>query len=151
MSENIGIQSFSDDDSPFTMGPRNGGMKPYSEKTAQQIDGEVAERLAEYYNQAKELLLANREALEIMAKELLERETIDGFEVAEIVKFKRILSEEERVELHPEALQRGFNAKEEGEEDAAASSDVPDAGIPEAGDPDEIPPSFESPPEASPA
>ena len=104
MSEANGLQSFSDDGGAFTMGPAGTGMTSYSEKTAEAIDAEVTQLLDKYYNQAKQILIENRDALNIMAKELLERETIDGIEVTEIVRFKRILNDDDREELHPEAL-----------------------------------------------
>lgn len=50
--------------------------KPYSEATAQTIDEEVRNIVNEAYNRTKKLLLDKREQLEIIAKQLLEKEIL---------------------------------------------------------------------------
>ncbi len=50
--------------------------KPYSESTAQTIDEEVRKIISQAYERTKKLLLSKREQLELVAKELLEREII---------------------------------------------------------------------------
>jgi cell division protease FtsH len=64
----------------------------YSEKTAQLIDGEVESIIRTQYGRAEEILKKYRLALEIVAKALLEHETIDGVHVYEALKEGRILS-----------------------------------------------------------
>ena len=59
--------------------------KEYSEATAQEIDAEVKRITDEAYATAKKLIEANRDKLEIIANGLLEYETLDGVQVAEIV------------------------------------------------------------------
>ncbi len=58
-----------------------GGMdqrfsKPYSEQTAQAIDEEVKKMIDSAYQRTKKLLNEKRDQLEIIAKELLEKEII---------------------------------------------------------------------------
>jgi len=50
--------------------------KPYSEATAQLIDAEVKKIVDEAYNRVKNLLLDKKDKLEIVAKELLDKEII---------------------------------------------------------------------------
>ncbi|CCH55520.1 ATP-dependent metalloprotease FtsH [Fibrisoma limi BUZ 3] len=50
--------------------------KPYSEETAKHIDEEVRKIVDQAYNRTKELLSEKREALDIIAKELLEKEIL---------------------------------------------------------------------------
>ncbi len=50
--------------------------KPYSDKTAETIDQEVKKLIDLAYRRTKDLLLDKREQLEILAKELLDREII---------------------------------------------------------------------------
>jgi cell division protease FtsH len=72
MSENVGTISYYDStgqsDMAFT--------KPYSERTAQQIDDEVKAIIAEAYNRAESVIAAHREGLVTLAELLLEREVV---------------------------------------------------------------------------
>ena len=68
------------------MGRDFGHSRDYSEEIAADIDREVKKIVDERYNLAKELLLGNRDMLEVIAKELLERETLDEEEFEEIMK-----------------------------------------------------------------
>jgi len=81
---------------------RDGGGKDYSEATAQLVDDNVKDLLKNSYDQAMQMLLDNREAMDIMADELIKLETITGEEVNEIIKHKRILTMEERREMYPD-------------------------------------------------
>src|SRR5207247_599195 len=58
----------------------------YSEQTAIQIDAEVRRFLLEAYERAKLFLRRNLEVLHKMAETLLERESIDGAEIDEILR-----------------------------------------------------------------
>ena len=72
MSEKVGTISYYDStgqsDMAFT--------KPYSERTAQQIDDEVKAIIAEAYAMAERTILENREGLTELANLLLEREVV---------------------------------------------------------------------------
>jgi len=82
----------------------NGGMmfdrmaheRPYSEETAKEIDGEVAELIKEAARRAEMVITGNRESLDKLAKELLEKESIEEEEVAKILK-KAILPQGARL------------------------------------------------------
>ena len=68
----------------------------YSEQTAQAIDREVSDLLAAAYSRAKNLITANMERVTTIADMLLERETLDGADVEDIIEHGRILSAAER-------------------------------------------------------
>jgi cell division protease FtsH len=59
--------------------------REYSDETARTIDDEISKILHEQESRATELLTKHRRALEGVAEALLEKETIDGAEVARIV------------------------------------------------------------------
>ena len=59
--------------------------REYSDETLRMIDGEIARILREQEDRATDLLVKYRAALDTVAEELLERETIDGAEVARLV------------------------------------------------------------------
>lgn len=59
--------------------------KPYSEKTAEEIDREVSEILVEATNRARAIITANRDLLERLKDALMEKETLEADEVAEIL------------------------------------------------------------------
>ncbi len=71
--------------------------RPYSEKTAEKIDVEVAALLKESVERAAIVLKANKKALEDLTKALLEKETIEEEEVKEILKNTKLPKE---VKLH---------------------------------------------------
>jgi cell division protease FtsH len=60
--------------------------RPYSDKTAEEIDREVNQLLEEAVRRAREVIKANRKALDTLSKALLEKETVDEDEVKEILK-----------------------------------------------------------------
>ena len=66
------------------------GEKEYSEKTAEAIDGEVKKITNEAYQQAKELIEANKDNLQKIAKALLKYETLDADDVKLILEGGRL-------------------------------------------------------------
>jgi cell division protease FtsH len=55
--------------------------KEYSEKTAEEIDNEVRKLVDQAYKKARELIEANKDKLDKIAKNLLKYETLDGEDV----------------------------------------------------------------------
>jgi len=64
----------------------------YSEKTAQHIDSEIYKIIDAQHKRSTELITERREALETIAKALLEYETLEGKHVYEIIEFGEIRS-----------------------------------------------------------
>ncbi len=86
MSDKLGMVQYGDDDEYIFLGREMGRAKIYSEFTAQEIDGEVKRIIDEQYKVAKDIITSNLDKLELIAKSLLEFETLDGLQVAEIVR-----------------------------------------------------------------
>ncbi len=59
--------------------------KPYSEKTAELIDGEVRTLIAEMYERTRKLLLEKRDGLVLLAEELLKKEILFQSDLEEIL------------------------------------------------------------------
>ncbi|MFA7302737.1 MAG: cell division protein FtsH, partial [Candidatus Paceibacterota bacterium] len=70
---------------PIAFGERQMGNEPYSEHTAQQIDAEVAGIIDDAKARAKKVLEDHRGALDAIAKELTEKETIERAEFEKIL------------------------------------------------------------------
>jgi cell division protease FtsH len=86
MSDRLGMVQYGDDDEYVFLGREVTRAKVYSEFTAQEIDGEVKRIIDNAYKIAKDILTTNIEKLELIAKTLLEYETLDGSQVEEIVR-----------------------------------------------------------------
>jgi cell division protease FtsH len=85
MSEKLGMVQYVEDDE-FFLGRDMMRRKTYSETTAQEIDAEVRGIINRCYQRAHEMIYANRDKLEMIANALLEYETLDGVQVADIVR-----------------------------------------------------------------
>ncbi|MHC4494600.1 MAG: ATP-dependent metallopeptidase FtsH/Yme1/Tma family protein [Planctomycetota bacterium] len=81
MSDDLGLISYGPDmglkDMVYMMPPE----KEYSEKTAEAIDSEIKRITDEAYTKAKEVIEADKDKLENIAKALLKYETLDSDEV----------------------------------------------------------------------
>jgi cell division protease FtsH len=86
MSEKLGMVQYGDNNEYVFLGREMIRSKDYSEKTAQEIDDEVKRIIDEAYRKAKVIIDANRDKLELVANCLLEYETLEGFQVEEIVR-----------------------------------------------------------------
>jgi cell division protease FtsH len=86
MSEKLGPMTFGKKEEEIFLGRDFTQRVDYSDTTAVQIDGEVRRLVLETYERAKMLLRRNLEALHKMAEALLERESLDGAEIDDIVR-----------------------------------------------------------------
>ncbi|MCD8533796.1 MAG: ATP-dependent zinc metalloprotease FtsH [Verrucomicrobia bacterium] len=85
MSENVGMVQYGSDDEVY-MGRDMIRKKDYSEEFARIIDAEVKTIIDTQYTVAQNIILDHRDKLELIAKALLEYETLDGQQVHSIVK-----------------------------------------------------------------
>ena len=85
MSE-LGPLSYGSKDEPVFLGREFAQRADYSEDTAIRIDHEVTRIVQTGYEQARAVLTQNREVLDRVAQDLLERETLDGEEVYETIR-----------------------------------------------------------------
>jgi cell division protease FtsH len=85
MSEKLGPLTFGKKDEQIFLGREIARHKDYSEKTAVAIDEEIRRIVSEAYERAKKILEENYEILDALAHALLERETIDGYEIDKLI------------------------------------------------------------------
>lgn len=78
MSEELGTQVFGEAQHQVFLGRDYADHQDYSEETARRIDIEVQRIMREAHRRAVEILDACRDQLDLMAKVLLERETVEG-------------------------------------------------------------------------
>jgi len=86
MSDKLGMVQYGDNDEFVFLGREMGRAKVYSEDTAREIDAEIKRIIDEQYNVAKDLINTHIDKLEIIAKSLLEFETLEGGQVEEILR-----------------------------------------------------------------
>jgi cell division protease FtsH len=84
MSQALGPVGFATG-SPMYLGSEEVRSRPYAEATQRVIDQEVAELLREAERRATTLLVEHRDALDRLTELLLERETVDGTDVDQIL------------------------------------------------------------------
>lgn len=82
---NLGMIRFSEDNDYVFFGRDMAGKRQYSEATAQQIDCEVKRLIDEAYARASKMLQEKKEIVELIAKALLEFETLDGAQVSDLI------------------------------------------------------------------
>jgi cell division protease FtsH len=85
MSE-LGPTSFGKPEGEVFLGRDFSRQPDYSEDTARKIDAEVNRIVMHAYNRGKKIITEHREALEVIAVELLEKESLDGEEIYAIIK-----------------------------------------------------------------
>ncbi|MFA0753360.1 MAG: hypothetical protein IMHGJWDQ_001132 [Candidatus Fervidibacter sp.] len=85
MSDRLGPVTLGRKAGPIFLGRDIVEDRNYSEAIANEIDKEVRRLVEECYERAKQLLQENRAALDAIAHRLLEKETIDGEELDELL------------------------------------------------------------------
>jgi cell division protease FtsH len=101
MSDKIGMIQYGDDDEYVFLGREMGRAKVYSESTAEEIDLEVKSIIDQAYNTAKTIITDHQDKLELIAKSLLEHETLDGTQVEEIVRTGKFTPRPPAPEVEP--------------------------------------------------
>ena len=81
MSDAYGFQAFVEP-SQFSAEPL---PPPFSQKTAEGIDAEVKKLVDDAYARAEKLINENRDKLETLAAALLEKESMDGRDIEELL------------------------------------------------------------------
>jgi len=106
--------------------------KPYSEATSQVIDEEVRTIIENAYIRTKELLTERRHELEVVAKELLEKEVLQQEDLTRLVG-KRPFDNQTNYQAHMAGTDRSETASEVKGEQAAAGNlgnDLPELHLP---------------------
>jgi cell division protease FtsH len=86
MSDAVGPMAWDSHDQVF-LGDEMLAARDYSDETARVIDKEIQRILVEQEKRCRDLLTKHRQALDLVARALLEHETIDGAEVTRLLKF----------------------------------------------------------------
>ena len=85
MSEKMGMIEYGEGDEHLFLARDFSRMRDYSESTAQAIDQEVKGLIDEAYRRATDLLSASRAKLDLIARALLEFETLDGAQIRDLI------------------------------------------------------------------
>jgi cell division protease FtsH len=85
LSPRLGPIGYGSDQPSLLNGRQFGQERPYAEGTQEVIDQEVTRLLTEAEDRARQLLSGNRDALDAVIAALLEKETISGDDLAQIV------------------------------------------------------------------
>jgi cell division protease FtsH len=88
MSEKLGLVTYTKEKRPLFLDTGFAPAKEYSEETAQEIDAEVSRLMEECHKRVTTILNEKREHLEIISQTLLEKETILGDELRELLDSK---------------------------------------------------------------
>jgi cell division protease FtsH len=89
LSEELGTVSYGENQDEVFLGMSVSRTQNASEATVQKIDGEIRRLVEEGYNQATKILTERRADLELLAKGLLEYETLTGEEIQDLLKGKK--------------------------------------------------------------
>jgi len=89
MNEELGPLAFGKKEEEIFLGREIAQHRDYSEQTAQKIDQEVNSLITENYQKTHKMISDNLDTLNRLAKALLERETLDGREIEEIMGNKK--------------------------------------------------------------
>ena len=118
MSEKIGPVTFGHRQDQVFLGRDIARDKDYSEEVAAEIDKEVRAFLDDAYAATEKLLNENMDKLHLIAQALIERETLEKEEIADIVNHGRILTKEERetMEAASDPVVEALTATEEAEQ-----------------------------------
>ena len=86
MSDLLGPLSFAKDEEQIFLGREIAQHRDYSEETASKIDAEVNRLVSSAYNRAKQVLQEDIDILHKLAELLLEKETVMGKELDDLIR-----------------------------------------------------------------
>jgi cell division protease FtsH len=127
MSE-LGPLSFGKSEGAIFLGREFAQHQDYSEETARQIDAEVHRIVDTAYKVAYEIIDTNRKVLERIAEQLLEKETLDGKEINDILVEVTGVDYFGKKDHHPDKVEtpEGITIAPEGTEDGGGIVPLPD-------------------------
>lgn len=133
MSENIGPVTFGHRQDQVFLGRDIARDKDYSEEVAAEIDKEVRSFMEDAYAATEKLLSDNIDKLHVIAKALMEKETLEEEEINQLVKYGHILTAEEKLQLVQQSVvDEEATAAPVAEADAKAEAPAAEAGVSEA-------------------
>ncbi len=133
MSENIGPVTFGHRQDQVFLGRDIARDKDYSEEVAAEIDKEVRSFMEDAYAATEKLLSDNIDKLHVIAKALMEKETLEEEEINQLVKYGHILTAEEKLQLVQQSVvDEEATAAPIAEADAKAEAPAAEADAPKA-------------------
>ena len=123
MSEKIGPLSLGKQQEEVFLGRELTQDKPYSERTAEEVDAEIRQFINGGYERALKILEEKRKILEVMAETLLIKEVLDRKEIERIAAGEEILTEEDR-RNYEEAKRRRESPEEDTEAEKKSSDEA---------------------------
>lgn len=133
MSENIGPVTFGHRQDQVFLGRDIARDKDYSEEVAAEIDKEVRSFMEDAYAATEKLLSDNIDKLHVIAKALMEKETLEEEEINQLIKYGHILTAEEKLQLVQQSVvDEEIAAAPVAETDAKAEAPAAEAGVSEA-------------------
>lgn len=90
LSERMGPQTYEEEEGEVFLGRTVGTRKHISSQTAKEIDEEVKAIIDLCYQRAEQILRDNRDKLEAMAQALMEYETLEAFQLDEIMSGQKL-------------------------------------------------------------
>ena len=133
MSENIGPVTFGHRQDQVFLGRDIARDKDYSEEVAAEIDKEVRSFMEDAYAATEKLLSDNIDKLHVIAKALMEKETLEEEEINQLVKYGHILTAEEKLQLVQQSVvDEEATAAPVAEADVKAEAPVAEADAPKA-------------------
>ncbi len=85
MSDKLGMVEYGEGDNPVFLARDMSKSRNYSEDTARLIDTEIKRFIDEAYETAEKILTENRDKVELIAKALLEYETLDAEHLRDLI------------------------------------------------------------------
>ena len=85
MSESLGMVEYGEAQGEVFLARDMGRNQTYSEATARQIDAEIKQLIDNAYEQATAMITEHKDSLELIAKALLEYETLDAAQIKELM------------------------------------------------------------------
>lgn len=133
MSENIGPVTFGHRQDQVFLGRDIARDKDYSEEVAAEIDKEVRSFMEDAYAATEKLLSDNIDKLHVIAKSLMEKETLEEEEINQLVKYGHILTAEEKLQLVQQSVvDEETAAAPAADTDVKAEAPVAEADAPKA-------------------
>lgn len=133
MSENIGPVTFGHRQDQVFLGRDIARDKDYSEEVAAEIDKEVRSFMEDAYAATEKLLSDNIDKLHVIAKALMEKETLEEEEINQLVKYGHILTAEEKLQLVQQSVaDEEKAAAPAADADAKAEAPAAEADAPKA-------------------
>lgn len=133
MSENIGPVTFGHRQDQVFLGRDIARDKDYSEEVAAEIDKEVRSFMEDAYAATEKLLSDNIDKLHVIAKALMEKETLEEEEINQLVKYGHILTAEEKLQLVQQSVvDEETAAAPVAEADAKAEAPAAEADAPKS-------------------